>query len=166
MYLLCKEIITVLHFNIKMSSKYNFSVMLLGNDVTKALYNFHCEIWSFYSNPLTDNLCIKDKRWISIIPTHCFSSTRTCSITLLLSHLLAVLQLPKCSLISLDAKAWKKPHMWYDKTEQVPLLRNMEGWLGRRKKWKTPAYFPVKCHRCCWQPLCSSWYRITKGICL
>lgn len=44
MYLLCKGIITVLHFNIKMSSKCNFSVRLLGNDVTKALHPFHCEI--------------------------------------------------------------------------------------------------------------------------
>lgn len=44
MYLLCKGITTVLHFYIEMSSKCNFSVMLLGNDVTKALYTFHCEI--------------------------------------------------------------------------------------------------------------------------
>lgn len=34
-----------------------------------------------------------------------FSSTLTCSITLLISHLRAALQLPKCSLIVLDAKA-------------------------------------------------------------
>jgi len=59
MYLICKGTITVLHFN--MSSKYNFSIMLLGNYVTKALYPSHCEILCFYSKPFSDNLCTRDK---------------------------------------------------------------------------------------------------------
>lgn len=36
--------------------------------------------------------------------------------------------------------------MGYGKTEQIPLSRNMEGGLGRKKRLKALAYFPVKYH--------------------
>lgn len=103
MYIICKGTITVLHFNIRTSSKYNLSIMLLGNDVTKALYPSHCEILCFYSKPFSDNLCNRDKKLnLNDSYTLLFQSTLTCFITLLISHLHAALQLPKCSLISLD----------------------------------------------------------------
>lgn len=70
MYLTCKGTITVPHFN--MSSKYNLSITLLGNDMTKTLYLSYCEILCFYSKPFSDNLRTRDKRWISIIPIYYF----------------------------------------------------------------------------------------------